>query len=129
MKSLFLSIPKILKCNSVYNDFLSEGYCRAFHNKDGEEINTNFYFEKDFATNIKSLTKNLKSDYSIQACEPLTVVKFDKTKLFEAYKQSHEIETLGRKILELNVAKQEEHSGLFKLLTAPERLLYISLQS
>jgi CRP-like cAMP-binding protein len=110
-------------CNAIF--FISKGYCRTFYNKDGEDINTTFYFENDFATNIKSLTKNLRSEYSIQACEHLTVVKFDKEKLLEAYKQSQEIETLGRKLLELIVARQEEHSDLFKLLTAQQRYEYL----
>lgn len=110
-------------CNAVF--FINNGYCKTFHNKDGREINTAFYFENDFATNTKSLTKNLRSDYSIQACENLSVVKFDKSRLLEAYKKSQQIETLGRKILESVVAKQEEHSDLFKLLTAKERYEYL----
>ncbi len=43
----------------------------------------------------------------------------------EAYKKSQEIETLGRNILESVVTKQEEHSDLFKLLTAQERYEYL----
>ena len=45
----------------------------------------------------------------------------DKTKLLEAYKQSHQVETFGRKVLELIMAKQEEHSDSFKLLSPKQR--------
>ena len=110
-------------CRAIF--FISKGYCRSFYDKDGKDINTMFYFEKDFAVNIKSLSANMASAYAIQACETLSAVRFDKTRLLEAYGLSHEIETLGRKLLELSAAKQEEHAALFKLLNAQERYEYL----
>lgn len=109
--------------NAIF--YINKGYCRAYHNKDREEINTMFYFENSFATNIKSLTSNARSEYAIQACEDMTTTKLDKVKLLEAYKISHEIETFGRKLLEIIIAKQEEHTALFKLLSARERYEYL----
>ena len=112
-------------CNSIF--FVSSGYCKAFYNQDGKEINTAFYFEYDFATNTKSLTIGLKSEYEIIACEKLTVIAFDKTGLLNAYKKSQEIETFGRKLLEIIVSKQEEHSNGFKLLTPKQRYENLTL--
>src|SRR5688572_23933564 len=86
-------------CHSVY--FISSGVCKSCYNRDGKEINTAFYFENEFATNIKSLRTSSKSEYTIKAHEKTKVVVIDKLKLLEAYKQSHEIETFGRKVLEL----------------------------
>ncbi|HTN09323.1 Crp/Fnr family transcriptional regulator [Agriterribacter sp.] len=106
-------------CNSIF--FISSGFCKSYYNLDGKEINTSFYFENEFATNIKSLTTASKSDYSIKACGKAAVVRFDKTKLLEAYSQSHQIETFGRRVLELITIKQEEHSDTFKLLTPKQR--------
>jgi cAMP-binding proteins - catabolite gene activator and regulatory subunit of cAMP-dependent protein kinases len=106
-------------CTSIF--FISSGLCKASYNLDGKENNTAFYFEKDFATNIKSLTKSLKSEYSIKACEKTRVVRIDKVKLLEAYNQSHQVETFGRKVLELIMAKQEEHADSFKILTPKQR--------
>lgn len=106
-------------CNSIY--FISSGGCKSCHNLDGKEINTAFYFENDFATNIKSLRTSSKSEYTIKAHEKTKAVVIDKTKLLEAYKQSHQIETFGRKVLELIMAKQEEHSDSFKLLSPKQR--------
>ncbi|QMU27662.1 Crp/Fnr family transcriptional regulator [Adhaeribacter radiodurans] len=111
-------------CASIY--FITKGYCRAFYNQDGMEINTAFFFENSFTTNIKSLTQNVPSDYFIQACEDLKVIKLQKTKLLEAYQKSHEIESFGRKLLELMISRQEEHSNLFKLLTAGQRYEYLT---
>lgn len=57
------------------------------------------------------------------ACEPLTVVVFDKVKLFEISHQSAAIEALvGRNCLRTFAAKQEEQATIFKLYSAQERL-------
>ncbi|HTL10684.1 MAG TPA: Crp/Fnr family transcriptional regulator [Chitinophagaceae bacterium] len=106
-------------CNSIF--FISSGACKSCYNLDGKEINTAFYFENDFATNIKSLRASSKSAYSIKAHEKTKAIVIDKIKLLDAYKQSHQIETFGRKILELIMAKQEEHANSFKLLTPKQR--------
>ncbi|MEO7044466.1 MAG: Crp/Fnr family transcriptional regulator [Ferruginibacter sp.] len=106
-------------CTSIF--FISSGLCKSVFNNHGKEINTAFYFENDFATNIKSLTTSSKSEYSIMACEKSKVIKFEKDKLIEAYKKSHQVETFGRKILELIITKQEEDSNSFKLLTPRQR--------
>jgi CRP-like cAMP-binding protein len=106
-------------CNSVF--FISSGYCKSFYIKDGKEINTAFYFEKDLFTNITSLQNGEKSKYAIKSGENSTVISFDKLLLLDAYKKSQEIESFGRKILELIVKKQEEHLDTFKLLTPSER--------
>lgn len=106
-------------CNSIF--FISSGFCKSFYNKDAKEINTAFYFENDFLTNIISLKNGEKSKYSIKACEDSKVIKFDKSILLDVYKKSQEIESFGRKILELIVEKQEEHIDTFKLLSPTQR--------
>ena len=40
-------------CRAIY--FINKGLCRSYYNLDGKEINTAFYFENEFATNLKSL--------------------------------------------------------------------------
>jgi CRP-like cAMP-binding protein len=114
---------KLLKegkiCNAIF--FVSSGHCKATYNQDGKEINTAFYFENDFATNTKSLISGSKSEYDIIACEKMTVIAFDKAGLLNSYKQSQQIEAFGRKLLEIIVSKQEEHSNMFKLLTPLQR--------
>lgn len=106
-------------CNAIF--FISSGFCKSSFNLDGKEINTAFYFENDFATNIISLTTGARSEYTIKACEKTIAVRLDKIKLLEAYSKSHQIETFGRKVLELIIAKQEEHTNAFKLLTPKQR--------
>ena len=107
------------KCNSIY--FITTGLCKAFYYKEGKEINTAFYFENEFVTNIRSLTSSIPSDYFLKTCEKTVAVKLDKAKLLNAYSQSHEIEAFGRKVLESITTKQEEHSNSFKLFTPKQR--------
>lgn len=110
-------------CHTLF--YIGQGYCRSYHVKDGVEKNTAFFFENDIATNMASFGNGEPSAYSIQACEPLTAVAFDKVKLMEASKLSPEVETLGRKCVRAFAVKQEEQSNLFKLYTAQERYEYI----
>ena len=66
-------------CNAIF--FVETGLCKSVFNRDGKEINTAFYFESEFATNIKSLTTGSPSEYSIVACEKSMVIRLDKTGL------------------------------------------------
>lgn len=111
-------------CDALF--FISRGYCRAFYDKDGQEVNTDFFFENEIATSINSFGQGVPSVFSIQACENLSVVRFDKRRLFEAAAQSTEIETLGRKCLQRIAAKQEKHAAMFKIMNATERYAYMT---
>ncbi len=106
-------------CNAIF--FINEGLCRSFYNRDGQEVNTGFHFEHEFVTNIKSLRSSTGSEYAIQALEPCSIVKLEKMKLVEAYKQSREIETFGRMVLESLSVQQQEHADSFKILTPKQR--------
>jgi CRP-like cAMP-binding protein len=111
-------------CNSIC--FIEQGYCKAYYISDGLPINTNFFFENDFATNAGSLISGARSAYNIEACEQMQVISLDKSMLLAAYAKSHEVETLGRKILELITSRQEQHGDMLKLLNAEQRYLYLS---
>lgn len=110
-------------CSAIF--FITKGYCRSMQYSDGAEINMAFYFEDDFASNTGSLSQRTASGYAIQACEALRAVRIDRDKLLEAYIRSPQIEAFGRKLLEMVMARQEEHAGLFKLLDAAERYKWV----
>ncbi|WP_089904311.1 Crp/Fnr family transcriptional regulator [Chitinophaga arvensicola] len=113
-------------CHALY--FIDSGFCRAWYNKDGQDINTAFFFENDIATNISSLATGEKSAFSIQAAEQLSVVRFDVKTLREVSAKDPAIDALGRKCLQLIAAKQEKHAAMFKLMTAQERYEYLQQQ-
>ncbi|MDP3469844.1 MAG: Crp/Fnr family transcriptional regulator [Daejeonella sp.] len=105
--------------------FVEKGYVRTFIDKDGTEINTDFTFEGNFTTNLKSLRSASSADNSIQAGEITTLYEFDKDKLLELYNVSAEIESFGRKLLEQLLIAQEEHTNLFKIYSPTERYQYL----
>src|SRR5450432_2101477 len=104
--------------------FVEKGYLRTFIDKDDTEINTDFTFEGNFTTNLKSLRSSSFSDTTIQAGEPTTIYEFDKDKLIKLYKVSPEIESFGRKLLEQLLIAQEEHANLFKIYSPTKRYKY-----
>jgi CRP-like cAMP-binding protein len=105
--------------------FVEKGYLRTFIDKDGTEINTDFTFEGNFTTNLKSLRSASLADTSIQAGEITIIYEFDKDRLLELYKVSPEIESFGRKLLEQLLITQEEHANLFKIYSPTERYRYL----
>src|SRR4051812_43317772 len=106
-------------CNAVF--FVEQGYLRTFILKDDIEINTDFVFENNFTTNLKSLRLTIPSETYIQAGENSTIYEFPKTRLLELYKESPEIESFGRRLLEELLMAQEEHTNLFKIFSPAER--------
>jgi len=111
-------------CRNFY--FIETGQLRTFFNKEGKDINLNFSFESHFLTNLKSLLLLTPSAFNIQASEKTLVWKFDRDKLFELYNARCDIESFGRKLVEMLLIKQEEHSNLFKLYTPAERYHYVA---
>lgn len=105
--------------------FVEKGYLRTFIDKDGVDINTDFTFEDNFTTNLKSLRSSIPSDTTIQAGEAATIYEFDKEELLNLYKVSPEIESFGRKLLEQLLITQEEHTNLFKLFTPTGRYHFL----
>ena len=110
-------------CTSIF--FITKGYCRAVYRHEEKEINTNFYFENELATNIRSLKQEQGSEYAIEAGEDLDVIIFDKDKLYELFNRSSEIDAMGRKLMEGVLARQEDQAELFKLNTAKQRYDYM----
>jgi CRP-like cAMP-binding protein len=110
-------------CGSLF--YIDKGYCKSYYDIDGVVKNTGFFFENEIATNISSFGNGKRSEFNIIACEPLTVIVFDKDKLFRLAGQTPEIESLGRNCIRLFATKQEEFSNLFKLYSAQERFQYL----
>jgi CRP-like cAMP-binding protein len=110
-------------CKHIY--FVESGCLRLFTTRDGIEINTDFIFENNFTTNLKSLRSSNPSDLTIEAYESSVVYVFEKDALLALYKESSEIESFGRKLLEQLLMAQEDHANLFKLYAPRERYEYI----
>jgi len=110
-------------CQSIF--FIESGFCRAVYHHEGQELNTNFYFENELATNIRSLKQGKGSEYAILAEEDLEAIIFDKDRLYELFSRSSEIDAMGRKLMEGVLARQEEQAKLFQFDTAQKRYDYM----
>lgn len=117
----------ILRCGEVCNKiiYVEEGCLRTYFDKDGIDINTDFCFENNFTTNLKSLRSMNPSESATEALEPTVLYEFEKDKLLDLYKLSPEIESLGRKLIEQLLEGQEEHAQWFKLYSPKERYIYL----
>lgn len=117
----------LLKTGEISNAlfYIETGYCRAYYDFGGKMINTNFYFESEFATNVRSMKLGIGSDYFIQAEEDMKTIVFDKDKLYDLFSRSVEVDAMGRRLMEKILERQEEQAFLFKLHTAKERYDYM----
>ncbi|MGV3557209.1 Crp/Fnr family transcriptional regulator [Larkinella arboricola] len=110
-------------CRALW--YVEKGYLRTFYDRDGREINTRFSFENNFVTDLRSLRTATPSACSIQAGETTTVWEFDRSKLLDLYRQSAEIESFGRNLLEHMLMEQEEHANWFKVYSPAERYQFM----
>ncbi|NLR79373.1 Crp/Fnr family transcriptional regulator [Chitinophaga eiseniae] len=101
--------------------FIETGACRAFHDKDTREINTAFYFENTFFTDMKSLRNNTSTEYNLQAMEKTILWKWHKDTLSQLYQLSPEITAFGRQWLEHLLIVQETHIQWLTKNTPEER--------
>lgn len=101
--------------------FIETGACRAFYNNEIKEINTGFYFENTFLTNMNSLRNGVHTEYNIQAMEITTLWRWHKEEIFRLYGLSPEIAAFGRQWLEYLLIAQEKHSSWLKKYTPEER--------
>ncbi|MDP4262823.1 MAG: Crp/Fnr family transcriptional regulator [Bacteroidota bacterium] len=111
-------------CRNIY--FIESGQLRTYYLKNGKEINLNFTFENNFLTNLKSFLSGAPSEYYVRASEPTVVWKFNKDQVLSLYRQSCEIESFGRKLVEQLLIRQEDHNNLFKLYNPSERYHYVA---
>ncbi|WP_338875184.1 Crp/Fnr family transcriptional regulator [Spirosoma sp. SC4-14] len=106
-------------CKHIF--FLQTGLTRSFQLKDGDERNVAFNLEHSFLTDLKSLRNEQPSELTIQALEPSRVLSMAKTDLAHLYQKSHQIESLGRMLLEVLLEEQQEYTSWLSVYSAKER--------
>ena len=110
-------------CRHIHG--IRSGAVRVFQLLDGKDVNLRFYFEEDYATDLKSLRSGQAADCSIQAIEPTTTTTFDGAALRALYDRSPEIQRWGRGLLESLLIKEQDHANFFKLYSPEDRYAYL----
>lgn len=105
--------------------YVVEGAFRTYHLKDGNEISTAFYFEKDFIHDIESLSTGLPSKSNIVAIEKSEAIYIPKSEMIGLYDKVPTFHKIGKKILELMVITEKKYSSLFTDYLPKERYEYI----
>ena len=105
--------------------YVVQGAFRTYHLKDGNEISTAFYFEKDFIHDIESLSTGLPSKSNIVAIEKSECIYIPKSDMIGLYDKIPSFHKIGKKILELMVITEKKYSALFTDYLPKERYEYI----
>lgn len=118
---------QLLKAGEVCRAFylVNQGCLRTHYNKGGTEINLNFTFEGEYATNIKSFKSKQPSDLIIEAGEDTLVWIFNLDTIAEKFDSHPQIILFIRRVSTLLFVASEEHSNFFKMYTPTERYRYI----
>ncbi|NML36607.1 Crp/Fnr family transcriptional regulator [Chitinophaga sp. G-6-1-13] len=110
-------------CQHVW--LVEKGACRAFYEHHTREVNTAFFFENNFITNMKSLRNNEPSAYHLATTERSVLLRWHKDTLAALYQQSSAIAAFGREQLELLAIAGETHADWLKTHTPEERYQYV----
>ena len=104
--------------------FVAEGLVRSYYvDQNGDEINTGFYSEGNYATHYASYLNQKPSSYSIQCLEPTVLVGFTFKDHQMLYQHSENFERYGRRITEAILIQQQERIESFVFDSAEKRYL------
>lgn len=105
--------------------FVISGAVGLFEQIDEKEIYQNFFLEREFANELKSLTAQTPSTKKLIALTDTTSFNLSRKKLLELYEKSFSFERLGRKLLEHILNGQNEISYVLQSLKPEERYKYL----
>ncbi len=109
---------KKLKKNEVFIDtskthneigFIAQGLLRGFYiDEKGNEVNTRFLKEGNFATHYKAFILHEPSQYTFKAVEPTELLCFDNKHIENCYKLYPSFEKFGRLMAEAIIIKMDD---------------------
>ena len=106
-------------------DFIHSGSFRTYYLNEGLETTTAIATEDSFITDMKSLSSETPSVLNIQSLEPSIVVRLFKEKLIRLYKQSAELQNVGRAILESMIVAENEWKEMYTLYDPQKRYVFL----
>lgn len=118
-----LSLQEGKSCRFI--DFIHTGCFRTYYLNDGLETTTALATEGIFITDMKSLSSETSSLLNIQCLESSLVVRLYKDQLIRLYKQSAELQTVGRAILESMIVAENEWKEMYTLYDPQKRYAFL----
>jgi CRP-like cAMP-binding protein len=130
LTSVFQSITKkkkeyLVKEGSLSPNlyFIIKGYVRCFYIEDGNEITTQIYSTKDFATSFESFLNNEYSKEYIQCTSDCTLLSISKSDYDKLYQEVSNWSTFCKSVYEKHIVKISERANSLQNLSASDRYL------
>lgn len=102
--------------------YIIRGIVRAYYNtSDGREYTKTLFVENDFLAPLTSIVTNQPSLIAMQALTHVDLLVSDYKTLESVYSKHHELECLGRKLIEFAWADKEKREIELMTLSAEER--------
>ncbi len=105
--------------------FIQKGLIRQYHIKNGAEITTNFYTEKECILSAGSFIKDIPTNHNLDTLEETTAVVGNKEREKKLYTKFPRLELISKNIMEKGFGIQQDRMALYFSSTPVER--YLSL--
>jgi CRP/FNR family transcriptional regulator, anaerobic regulatory protein len=114
-------------CDKIF--FINSGIFRLYYNIDGEENTYSFCVENCWYTDFESYLTNKKTEVNLQALEDCSIIRFKKTDIETLYRKYHNIERIGRILIEQAFVEEIEETRLANSCSAEERYLKLTMSN
>lgn len=105
--------------------FICKGSFRIYSVENGVQINVNFFFEKNIASDFISLRHGIPSNFFIEAMEDSEVLAACKPDFTPVLNFSNSLIQLSANFFKESYFKELEHSNSFKLLNSEDRYKFL----
>ncbi len=120
-KEIILSEGQV--CKQFY--FILQGAIRAYSVHQGKEVNIEFFFENEVASDFYSLHHETPSKIYLEALEPCKLLTAAKADYFHIFNESMPLTSAIMHFFQNMFFEEEAHSTSFKSLTPEERYRYV----
>lgn len=111
-------------CDRIF--FINSGIFRLYYDLDGIEKTNSFCCENCWFTDFESYLTGKKTEVHLQALEDSTIVHFKKSDIEALYRQYHNIERIGRILVERAFVEVIEETRLINSESPEERYLKLT---
>lgn len=112
-----------------YLYFIFKGIARGYIETEDKQITLGFAYDNDFTAAIDSFISGEKTELHLVAESDIEGVRILKTDLYKLYNENHNIERLGRLLMEMLLLLMSKQQIYYLTMSAEERYLRFMKQS